>query len=268
MLDPNTLSILFTSIAKWQCVGTTQRGYGTENSNGIRSLAVVNDLLLEVDHLVVYVSEGSTSVSVLQEFGLHCSSRRVKRPEQGTASQIIFFENAYLELIWVENERAVEEYAARTGIDILRRTRWQHSRASPFGVGLRCESGTADQRKYWVEWMRSRTYINLAAENLAKEEEPICFVIPDSIALTTWLDRSLEAHRQLISHPLGVRTLTGVKITLNSDKELTNAVALLDRNSIVAIERGTTPLLELTFDGGTKGKILNARPMLPILLRY
>jgi hypothetical protein len=67
---------------------------------------------------------------------------------------------------------------------------------------------------------------------------------------------------------LGVRTLTGVKITLNSDKELTNAVALLDRNSIVAIERGTTPLLELTFDGGTKGKILNARPMLPILLRY
>ena len=235
---------------------------------GTQLLTVVNDLLLEVDHLVVYVTEGSTSVSVLQEFGLHCSSRRVQRPEQGTASQIIFFENAYLELIWVEDEQAVEEYAARTGIDILKRTRWQQTRASPFGVGLRCESGTAAQSKYWVEWMRSHTYINLAAENLARVEEPICFVIPDSIALTTWLDRSLEAHQQLISHPLGVRTLTGIKITLNSDKELTNAVSLLDRNGIVTIERGTAPLLELTFDSSTKAKILDARPMLPIQLRY
>jgi hypothetical protein len=228
----------------------------------------VNDLLLEVDHLVIYVSEGSTSVSVLQEFGLHCSSRRVQRPEQGTASQIIFFENAYLELIWVEDERAVEEYAARTGFDILKRTRWQQTRASPFGVGLRCESGTVDQKQYWAEWMRSHTYINLAAENLARVEEPLCFVIPDSIALTTWLDCSIEAHQQLISHPLGVRTLTGIKITLNSDKELTNAVSLLDRNGIVTIERGTAPLLELTFDSGTKAKILDARPMLPIQLRY
>ena len=235
---------------------------------GTQLLTVVNDLLLEVDHLVVYVTEGATSVSVLQEFGLHCSSRRVQRPEQGTASQIIFFENAYLELIWVEDERAVEEYAARTGFDILKRTRWQQTRASPFGVGLRCESGTVDQKQYWAEWMRSHTYINLAAENLASVEEPICFVIPDSIALTTWLDHSLEAHQQLISHPLGVRTLTGIKITLNSDKELTNAVSLLDRNGIVTIERGTAPLLELTFDSGNKAKILDARPMLPIQLRY
>jgi hypothetical protein len=108
----------------------------------------------------------------------------------------------------------------------------------------------------------------LAAENLARVEEPICFVIPDSIALTTWLDHSLDAHQQLISHPLGVRTLTGIKITLNSDKELTNAVSLLDCNGIVTIERGTAPLLELTFDSGTKAKILDARPMLPIQLRY
>lgn len=235
---------------------------------GTQSLAIVNDLLLEVDHLVVYVTQGATSVSVLQEFGLHCSSRTVQRPEQGTASQIIFFENAYLELIWIEDEQAVEEYTARTGIDILERTRWQQNRASPFGVGLRCESDTVDQKKYWAEWMRSHIYINLAAENVANVEEPLCFVIPDSIALTTWLDRSLEAHQQLISHPLGVRTLTSVKITINSDKELTNSVSLLERNGIVAIERGIAPLLELTFDGGTKEKILDARPMLPIRLMY
>lgn len=32
-------------------------------------------------------------------------------------------------------------------------------------------------------------------------------------ALTAWLDLSLTAHQKLISHPLGVKKLTSVKIT-------------------------------------------------------
>lgn len=116
--------------------------------------------------------------------------------------------------------------------------------------------------------MRPNLFIHFAAENLASVEEPICFVISDSIALTTWLERSSEVHQQLTSHPLGVKKLIGIKITVNSDKELTNAVSLLERHGVVAIERGTYPLLELTFDSGIRGEILDARPMLPILLKY
>jgi hypothetical protein len=232
----------------------------------------VDDFLLEVDHIFVHTIKGAARVSVLQELGLHCSDHLVRRVEQGTASKIIFFENAYLELIWIEDEHAVEQQAVRTGIDILGRFHWQHTGASPFGIGLRGKSGTAElmphSNPHWAEWMRPEMSIRFAAENLASVEEPIYFVIPDSIALTTWLDRSCEAHRQLISHPLGVRKLTGVKITVNSDKELTDAVSLLCLHGVVAIERGMSPLLEITFDSASRGKIIDARPVLPIVLKY
>ncbi|MHC5779064.1 hypothetical protein [Nostoc sp.] len=110
--------------------------------------------------------------------------------------------------------------------------------------------------------------ISFAAENLVNQEEPFCFMIPDSIALTAWLAPSLTAHQKLISHPLGVKKLTSVKITTNSNKHLTDAMSLLSTHSAVAIERDKSPLLELTFDEGIREKNLDARPILPILLKY
>jgi hypothetical protein len=238
-----------------------------------QSLLVSTDnFLLEVDHLLLYDPEGVPGVSILQEFGLHCSEQVVRRESQGTVSKIFFFENTYLELLWLEDENAVKQQAAHTGMDILVRTRWQQTGASPFGIGLRCKPSPANLRRRssrirWAEWMRLGTPVNFSAENLASVAEPICFAIPHHLALTTWLNRSCERHRQLISHPLGVKQLTGVKIAVNSNEELTNAVSLLERHGVVAIERGPYPLLELTFDGGSRGKVLDARPILPMLLK-
>lgn len=81
----------------------------------------VDKFLLEVDHILVHTPKGAASVSVLQELGLHCSNHLVRRVEQGTASKIIFFENTYLELIWIEDEHTAQQQTVRTGIDTLAR---------------------------------------------------------------------------------------------------------------------------------------------------
>lgn len=238
-----------------------------------QSLPVSTDnFLLEIDHLFIFVTEGEARVSILQEFGLHCSDRVVRRTEKGTASKIFLFENTYLELVWIEDENAVREHTARTGIDLLARAGWQQTGASPFGIGLRClpsiVSPISESRKRWEQRMQSDTSIGFSPENIANEKEPICLAIPDLVALTTWLDRSCERHRQLISHPLGVKKITGVKIAVDRDRELSDTVSLLDRNGVVTIERATSPLLEITFDNASKGEILDARPILPIRLLY
>ncbi|MEG4005571.1 VOC family protein [Microcoleus sp. Pol11C1] len=231
-----------------------------------------DNFLLEIDHLFIFVTEGRAAVSFLQDFGLYCSERVVRRVEQGTISTIFFFENTYLELIWIEDEKAAQQHTARTGIDVLARARWPQTGASPFGIGLRSLPEMTTQipgsRKHWAEWMHPDTFIKFSPQNIANAAEPICLAIPNDIALTTWLDRSCERHQQLITHPLGVKKLTSVKIAVDRDKELSEAVSLLDRNGVVAIERGTSPLLELTFDGGIKGKIVDARPTLPMRLLY
>lgn len=232
----------------------------------------MDDFFLEVDHIFVCTTKNAESISVLQELGLHCSNQAVQHFKQGTASKIIFFENTYLELIWIEDKHLVEQQSVHIGVQTLSRFHGQHTRASPFGVGLRRKFNhgnlVSHSTLYWSEWMRSQMSISFAAENLVNQEEPFCFMIPDSIALTAWLDTSLTAHQMLISHPLGVKKLTSVKITINGDKHLTDAMSLLGTHSAVAIERGESPLLELTFDKGIREKNLDARPILPILLKY
>ncbi|GAB1541389.1 VOC family protein [Scytonema sp. NUACC21] len=232
----------------------------------------VDNFLLEIDHIFVYTTKCAVNDSVFQELGLHCSERLVQRVEQGTASRTIFFENAYLELIWVEDEYAFEQHSAYTGIHTSARLDWQHTGASPFGIGLRSKFETAKSplslRQRRVESMPADLLVRFAVPNLASLEEPICFVVPNSIALTAWLDCSLSAHQQLLSHSLGVNKLTGVKVTVTDNGSLSHAISLLCLHGIIDIERGTSPLLELTFDSQMRGKILDARPILPILLRY
>lgn len=229
--------------------------------------------LLEVDHLLICALEEGIGVSILQEFGLHCSNQIVQHVGQGTASTILFFENAYIELLWVKDEKIAKQQARQPGLAPLTRARWQQTGASPFGVGLRFKPIPTHlrrrrARKYRTECVFEGMSVSLAAENLANLDEPLCFVVPEAIAFTNWLDHSSEAHRRLISHPLGIKKLTGVKITVDSDKELTNAVSILKDNGVIAVERGTSPLLELTFDSGLKEKVFDARPILPICLRY
>ncbi|GAA6624138.1 VOC family protein [Scytonema sp. NUACC26] len=232
----------------------------------------VNSFILEVDHIFVCTTKYVAEALVLQELGLHCSSCLVRRVEQGTASRIIFFENTYLELIWVEDERAFERHFGCNGIHTLARFDWQRTGASPFGFGLRSKFRTAKSplsfRQRRIENTRSDLSVRFATPNVVSLEEPICFVIPNSIALTTWFNASLPEHQQLISHPLGVNKLTGVKVTVSSDRSLSRAISLLCLHGIVTIEKGTSPLLELTFDSEIRGKILDARPILPILLKY
>jgi hypothetical protein len=236
-------------------------------------LASKESFLLEVDRLFICASQGELGVSILQEFGLHCSHQIVQHLGQGIASTVLFFENAYIELIWVEDEKIAEQQARQPGLAPLSRTRWQQTGASPFGVGLRCQPiptyfRRRRARKYRMECLLEEIPVRLAAENLANLEEPLCFLVPEALAFTNWLDRSLETHRQLISHPVGVKKLTGVKITVDSNQKLTHAVSLLQDNGVIAIERGTSPLLELTFDSGIAQKVFDTRPILPICLKY
>jgi len=227
--------------------------------------------LLEIDHILLYLTDGQLGASVLEELGFTVSAHTIGNANQGTASKLIFFENAYIELIWIEDEDAAEQYGTQTGADILNRTRWQQTRASPFGISLRHRSNLTALQSYsrqpWAESIQFNTLISFSAENLASTAEPLCFLIPEQLALTNWLDLSSEFHQRLVAHPLGVKTLTDVKFTITGEQDLSETPAYLAESGIITIERGISPLLELTFDHGYTGKLLDARPVLPVLIK-
>jgi hypothetical protein len=222
---------------------------------------------LEIDHISIFDRDNLSSVFLLESLGFHCSERVIERRSQGTISTVFFFENTYLELVHLVDQNIAKNFAIENGIDILARTDWKKTGASPFGIGLRSKPIFTPQKSHRHNLEIAR-FTNFSSENLALSEEPLCFFIPDNLALTTWLDPLNLSHRQLTSHPLGIKKLTNVKLTITSNKELTNIVALLKDNQVFSIKQGSSPLLELQFDRAARGELIDARPVLPMIISY
>lgn len=226
--------------------------------------------VLELDHVYIVVPPGATvAVQALRQVGLVIDSNVTRHAGQGTASVAAFFENAYLELLWVDSSVTVDS-AHRLGLaDFVRADAWRQSGASPFGVGLHFLSGSpADLgipiRLDSAPRMRPGTAYVL----LRQPEESLAvdlFITPDYLSVTSWLGRYMSRRPDLFSHPLGTRRLTRAWVRGQPD-QLPRAARLRPR--LVDFEKATSPLLVLEFDGGHRGQVLDLRPVLPLILQH
>ncbi|NER33878.1 MAG: VOC family protein [Oscillatoria sp. SIO1A7] len=221
---------------------------------------------LELDHILVWVSPKAPEAQILAEFGLQRKDYK-EHIGQGTASYFFFFENAYLELIWIDDEQAALDNAARTGIDLRSRASWRETGASAFGVGWRRRSPSLEELplfpvKYSAEWMEPETYLELS-DNFNQTTEPLYFIIPEYMSVPQRI-----IAEPIVPHPLGIKNVTSARVTLPQREQLSPVASELSRHTPVAFEAGTDSLLELTFDGGSRGQTLDARPTLPIVLKF
>lgn len=241
----------------------------------LQSIALTRESLLEIDHLIICVN-APVSASALADVGLSCSRQLIRRPQQGTASSLIFFENVYLELIWVEDETAAEIYAMQSGIDFLARANWQKTQSSPFSIALRSRLDRTDGFESTRFEPLQRTsndstsaFINFASDNWRTQSEPLCFVIPEAISLVSLLDPASITHQQLLFHPAQIHRLTSASVTVNPAAQLTNSIAMLDREGLITIELRTEPLLDLTFDHRQQKQTIDLRELgVPAVLNY
>ncbi len=110
--------------------------------------------------------------------------------------------------------------------------------------------------------------LGLATDALAPEifVVPRHMAVPDAVRLER-LKREQPDITAALTHPLGVRRLTGVRITVADPHGLTQATRLLTDNGVARIEQGCAPLLELTLDGGVRRATKDLRPTLLRLVR-
>lgn len=222
---------------------------------------------LEIDHISIFDLDNLSSVFFLQNLGFYCSEQVIERRLQGTVSTVFFFENMYLELVHLSDRNMAKNFEVERGINILTRADWRQTGASPFGIGLRSRP-TLTPPKSNIRNIEVANHNNFSTENIALIEEPLCFSIPNNLALTTWLDPLNINHQQLTSHPLGIKKLTNANLTISSNEKLTNVVAVLEDNNVFTIKKGSSPLLELQFDRAARGEIIDVRPVLPMIISY
>ena len=255
------------------------------------------DFPLEQDHILVWV-KGAPEAIALQQFGFTTDGEVHQHSGQGTASISFYFNNAALELIWIDDEDIAVKKDIEIGNQVLSRYKWKESGASPFGVGLRRRADIHKDipfptKKYRADWMRPKTYIEFAISSLPPintstathsssnnalshtviANKPMYFVVPDYMAfpsVETWLSifENNPELQKLFVHPIGVKNLTNVEITISNVDQLSTTASLLTKNGIVQVMKGNSHRLLLTFDNGLQGKTLDVRPILPVLIKY
>lgn len=230
-----------------------------------------NHFPLELDHIFIWVKPNAPEAAILEEIGIKRTPNTSEHRGQGTASNFFFFENAYLELIWISDENVAQQSMERTGIDWRSRANWQQTGASPFGIGLHKTSEAIDLNlfplKYWAEWMQPNTVIHFA-DSVTNNLEPLYFIVPEYMSFATQFEQYSENIKKMVElHPLGVKKITDIKITVTNQTELTKISSQLSQENIAQIQINISYLLELTFDGGRQGKSYDARPVLPIILK-
>ena len=220
----------------------------------------------EFDHLFICTDFGASVADRLVEFGLVEGSAN-PHPGQGTTNRRFFFDNAMLELLWVDDE------AAAYSPPIARTRLWERwlnrtSGACPFGLIVRPVPGDEDSVAF-SSWAYHPPYlpatvaiaVGTNSENLT---EPMLCQIP----FGQRPDRYFELKAQPLNHPLGVREITRVElVSPHADRPSSELQALVATDRI-KLRLGAEYLIELGFDGEGKGQQLDLRSELPLILSW
>ena len=208
---------------------------------------------MHLDHVFVLCDVGAPEARALTAIGLREGPPNA-HPGQGTACRRFFFEDVYLELLWVTDEaEARSPLVAKTRL--WERWSGRHGPCSPFGLVLRADAGDAScpwvTWAYRPSWLRSDASIAFAAH--APLDEPAIIVLPPAAS-------PAQAPAQ---H--SVMRLEAISCTCADAHRLSAAARALARMGIVTFDTSPSPELRLTFAAGGSD-IVDLRPTMPIVL--
>jgi hypothetical protein len=237
---------------------------------GNSASATAQTRLVELDHVYIVVSPGAVKeIEALRSAGFTVGTRVARHDGQGTASVSAMFENAYLELLWVDSTVAVRPGNEKTAEWFKGAAAWRSTGRSPIGIGLRRVAGTTAALPVPVkrdsgEWMRPGEVIELLtpdSETLASD----LFVVPPSMAVPSWIAQLRERRPEWLRHERGGREITLARAHGRSAHR-PKAFALLEPTRVEFVT-GYGVLLELHIDGGRSDAVTDLRPLLPLVIR-
>lgn len=218
---------------------------------------------VEIDHVIVCTSLGAPEAAALTALGLVEGSSNT-HPGQGTANRRFFFRNAYLELLWVSDpQEAQREPARRTRLW----ERWSKRAdgACPFGVSLRPHTPSDDVAPPFPTWAYHAPYLPPSVKIAIALDTSL--TEPDFFYLG-FASRPDRKGREPVTHAIPAGDLTSVRIALPGPEPRSAAARAVSALGLIGFETGAGYVMELTFDHGATGGVADARPALPLILRW
>jgi hypothetical protein len=226
---------------------------------------------MELDHIFIFTDNAGQAAYELQQLGLTEGSSNV-HIGQGTSCRRFYFNNAYLELVWVSNEEEIKNGAVAE-TKLWERSQYKQTGYCPFGFCFRRikenkESAGLifdDGWQYRPPYLPQNVYAHIAS-NKEFPAEPMLFEMP-FFGLAP-KDYS-EEKKQPLHHTIGFQQITKVTVTLPAPVEkLSPSLQQVIRHSIIQVVPGNTFSIEVEFDEGSAGKLQDFMPLLPLTIRW
>jgi len=201
---------------------------------------------LQLHHVFICVSHGAPGAKDLLGAGLVEGSGNL-HPGQGTANRRFFFEQGFLELIWVHDERE-----ARSDMTAPTRLwdRWvgRGNVANPFGLCFVSAQGAGPglpfpTRAYRPSYLaEGRSFLFVDGLSLAEPE----------IFLPSWAQSTASPMSEPAKHPLGLREMRSLSIGLPEPESISNSFRAVVNAGLARIHRSATPELVINFVSQTE----------------
>lgn len=208
--------------------------------------------MFELDHVFVATPHPDAAVAELESHGL-ALGHRGSHPNQGTANAVFFFDNAYLELLWVQDlGLASQPIVAQSTLPA--RLSWPAARCSPFGISFRRAEGHPDAPLPIPTWDWHAPFLPQGAapipigSNSGSLLDPLIFVS----LVTQRPDRRNVARQQAA----GMREVTGLHCVVERPSPLAAELTRVSELGIARFEPGGAPRLRISIDGGRQGQRL------------
>ena len=217
----------------------------------------------ELDHLFICTSVGAPEADRLIEFGLTEGSPNV-HPGQGTANRRFFFHNAMLELLWVSDPTEAQSETTRP-TRLWKRWMRRDNGACPFGFCFRPKTSHAGTLPF-PAWEYRPGYLPPSlcihvATNSQKFSEPMLFYL----AFVEGANRRSAFEREPTEHATGLKEVTRLEFVSPHSPQVSPELKTVSRIDLVKHREGQEYLVELGFDGETRGKKMDFRPALPLV---
>lgn len=223
---------------------------------------------MEIDHVFIFTDAAQEVASTLSQFGLTEGSANT-HPGQGTACRRFFFQNAYLEIVWVADEDELRNEVTRP-TKLWERSKSRNTGYSPFGICFRSQSSDDSTPLFEQAWLYQPSFVPpdqyvLVAANEAFPNEPMFFEFPFQRIKST--DHPTDRQQPLI-HPKKFEKITKVTIISPVIESISDSMKQVLNNSIVNLAKGDTYCLSLEFDQGKEGNSKSFQELLPLIVRW
>jgi len=220
--------------------------------------------MAELDHIFVLCPSGAEAAAqALDRVGLAEGSRN-SHEGQGTACRRFFFENAYIELMWVTDpDEAQSELTQRTRLW----ERWSKrmNGACPFGIVLRAGATASSADCPFSSWAYRPSYlpptlsIDIATGTPLEE--------PEFLYLGFQRARARQG-LEPTTHRIPANRLTRVGVSLPASVSRSSAGRALERKGLLSFTAANDYVMSLTFDGSASENTADLRPDIPIVLHW